>query len=156
MARTNRLASSVLVTAVVVSSLGVLLAAVPPARAFTFFFDSFDPAPNPLWARSPNPDNAWHLATAGSLLEPCYGNPIANHPAAPKSGMNAYAYHYDRSPPAMPLLECTYDYGPFGAPQPNFGILYSPPIDLSFSGPTVWLHFATWRQTEGDPAPDAM
>ena len=89
MARTNCLASSVLVTAVVVSSLGVLLAAVPPARAVTFFFDSFDPFPQIGWMPSPNPDNAWHLATGGSPLEPCYGNPIANHPAAPNSGTSS-------------------------------------------------------------------
>jgi len=114
---------------------------VPNAQAVTFFQDGFDP---PLlgWTM----DGAWHLAAEG--VDPCYGNPTANHPSGAASPPGSMAYHLDSSPPAMPGEACTYDEDGGGFPVANAGNLTSPAIDLASSGLAVWLHFATWREVE--------
>src|SRR3990172_2029610 len=93
----------------VVAGFGVILASTPPARAAEFFRDSFDPAPLPGWGPSPLPSDAWHVANV--TTDPCYATAPPNHPTAAASSPNAYAFHYDTSPPAAPLSQCTYDYG---------------------------------------------
>src|SRR3990172_478624 len=121
------------------------LVATEPAQGTAWFSDGFDPAPLPGWSLA----GAWHVSDTGS--DPCYDSVNANHPSAANSPPNAMSYHYDTAPPATAGNDCTYDLDGGGTSAANSGSLTSPQFDLSSSGPIVWLHFSTWRETEGDP-----
>lgn len=144
-------AGTAAVVAVLLPAFGAWLSLAPAASALVHFADDFDPAPNPGWTTT---GSGWHVAAGG--VDPCYTNPFHNHPPAPASPPNAYGYHFDTAPPAVTGGACTYDLDGGTGSVPNGGRLTSPAFSLTGFAPPIWLHFATWRETEGDPSWDTM
>jgi len=136
----HRLVRGSVVLLLLFGPLGGLLS-VPTVRGVVFFQDSFDPA-QPGW----NMAGAWHTAVEGT--DSCYGNTTTNHPTTAASSAGTMAFHFDTAPPATPGAECTYDLDVGGFSGAHRANLTSPTFDLSSAGPSVWLHFATWRETE--------
>ena len=145
----RRFMTALTVFAVILTTFVSMVALVQVASATVYWSDSFDPMPKPGWFMN----GAWHRATEG--LDSCYGNKSANHPSSAASSPSSMAYHYDTSPPAMPSYACTYNLDGGGFPIMTTGYLRRN-IDLAgLSGP-IWLHFSTWRETEGYPLNDLM
>ena len=141
----DRRTAAVLAVLVTASGFGALLLATPPARAATYWQEDFDP-PAPGWGTT----GIWHLAETGA--DWCFGNTTYNHPPAPYNGTGAYAFHADG---VAPPYDCSYHLGG-GFPFPHSGTATSPLIDLSTALGPVWLHFATWRETDNSPSTDTM
>lgn len=134
---------------VIASSFGALVAVLPGAQGAVIWADNLDP-PIPGWTSS----GIWHPAIAGPDF--CYGNTTSNHPAAADTGNTAWAYHADTVPPALPGFDCSYNLGAF-VPVAHMGTIGTPPgaITLPPLGES-WLHFSTWRETEGGGLRDTM